>query len=319
MPEASRKSTDAIHDGVDVVPKDGVTKSQDLWFDDGNIVLQAESTVFKVHRTVLALNSTVFRDMFGVAHPEDGEQLADCPLVDVLDKSDDMWLFLKAMYTPGYCETVVDFPQVASMLRLASKYDVKYFRTLSVAKLRTVCPTDFSVWNRNPAVSHPDKLLTLARECGIRILLPAAMYQCCLLGQDYIIDHVPAREDVKLCLTGRQKIIDAWRKMVDPTSEDGSIFRYSRSSCCQQQMRALMLEPIIWAIMLDSKIHVHDADALEKISSAAWQRLCVDCASSLRRNVEGARKVIWNKLPGFFGLPAWDELKKEMESEGSPN
>ncbi|TFK53954.1 hypothetical protein OE88DRAFT_1732693 [Heliocybe sulcata] len=273
----------------------GVTKSKDLWFDDGNIVIQAESTVFKVHRSILALNSAVFKDMFAVAQPEDGEQFADCPLVNVQDESDAMSHFLKAMYIPGYTEAITDFLQIAS---------VAY-------------PP-----NTAPQVLHPDKLLTLAQECNLRIFLPATMNQLCLLGHDYMIDHVPAREDIKLCLAGRQTIIDAWRKLVGlpplaPEDRSLLLFRSSRSDCCQQQTRDLTMVPGIFAIMSDSKIHVHDAEAIKKISSAAWQKLCVDCASTLRRNVERARQSIWNDLPGMFGLPPWTELRKETGDEGN--
>lgn len=39
--------------------------SNDVWFDDGNVILQAESTLFKVYRGILAQNSSVFHDMVG--------------------------------------------------------------------------------------------------------------------------------------------------------------------------------------------------------------------------------------------------------------
>ncbi len=35
-----------------------------LWLHDGNVVLATDSLLFKVHKTVLSLQSSVFRDMF---------------------------------------------------------------------------------------------------------------------------------------------------------------------------------------------------------------------------------------------------------------
>lgn len=35
-----------------------------LWFPDGNIVLATDTHLFKVHKSVLSLHSSVFKDMF---------------------------------------------------------------------------------------------------------------------------------------------------------------------------------------------------------------------------------------------------------------
>jgi hypothetical protein len=43
--------------------------ASDLWFDDGSIILQVETTQFRVHRTVLSTNSGIFRDMLSVPQP----------------------------------------------------------------------------------------------------------------------------------------------------------------------------------------------------------------------------------------------------------
>lgn len=45
------------------------SQSKEIWFEDGNIVLQTESTLFKVHQGVLARHSSIFFDMFSVPQP----------------------------------------------------------------------------------------------------------------------------------------------------------------------------------------------------------------------------------------------------------
>ncbi|EPQ57627.1 hypothetical protein GLOTRDRAFT_127984 [Gloeophyllum trabeum ATCC 11539] len=195
-------------DGLESGSDAGVTHCEDLWFEDGTVVLQAESTIFKVHRTILARNSTFFKDMFSNAEPDKGEQHNGCPLIIVQDKSSDMTLFLKAMYTPGYSESLKLFIEIASLLMIASKYGSKYFRALSTDKLRTVCPTTFAAWDRNASVLEPGKMIQLAQQCDLRKFLPASMYACCQLGDAYIVDNISNRDLVKFCLIGRQKIID---------------------------------------------------------------------------------------------------------------
>src|ERR1700755_1150246 len=45
----------------------GLTKHADLWFFDGSVILQAESTLFRVHKSQLSRRSIVFSDMFALA------------------------------------------------------------------------------------------------------------------------------------------------------------------------------------------------------------------------------------------------------------
>ncbi len=48
---------------------EGISKHPDLWFEDGNTILIAETTGFCVYRGVLARHSEVFRDMFQIPQP----------------------------------------------------------------------------------------------------------------------------------------------------------------------------------------------------------------------------------------------------------
>lgn len=57
--------------------------SDAFWLRDGNVVLIAEKTAFRVHQSVLERKSEVFKDMFGVPQPENAETLEQCPLVHV--------------------------------------------------------------------------------------------------------------------------------------------------------------------------------------------------------------------------------------------
>ncbi|KAF8145623.1 hypothetical protein K438DRAFT_1425906, partial [Mycena galopus ATCC 62051] len=48
---------------------------QDLWFEDGNIVIQAGNSQFRVYRGVLAKRSSVFQDMLSSPQPPDAETI----------------------------------------------------------------------------------------------------------------------------------------------------------------------------------------------------------------------------------------------------
>lgn len=84
-------------------------KHADLWFFDGSVVLQAEQTLFLVHKTQLARHSLFFRDMFSLPQPsllhEQDETLARAqltyeghPLVVLHDSTEDVANLLTALY-----------------------------------------------------------------------------------------------------------------------------------------------------------------------------------------------------------------------------
>lgn len=67
--------------------------------DDGNILLLVGNANFKVHQSVLALHSEVFRDMFSIPGMEaESDHMDGLPLVRLSDDAREMGLFLEAMY-----------------------------------------------------------------------------------------------------------------------------------------------------------------------------------------------------------------------------
>lgn len=77
--------------------------SPEIWFDDGNIVLQAEQTLFKVYRGVLGALSPFFHDMFLLPQQEtdQSEKYEGCPLIEMAgDLAEDVRVFLKAIFDP---------------------------------------------------------------------------------------------------------------------------------------------------------------------------------------------------------------------------
>jgi hypothetical protein len=77
-----------------------LTRHPDLWFDDGSIVLNAETTLFRIHRTTLSAHSTVFSDMFGIPQPPDQGAIEGCTVVHLPDTALDLEFLLRALYNP---------------------------------------------------------------------------------------------------------------------------------------------------------------------------------------------------------------------------
>lgn len=56
-------------------------RSEEVWFADGTIVLEADGTLFKAYSGILAHNCEIFRDLLLVPQPTNAEMVDGVPLV----------------------------------------------------------------------------------------------------------------------------------------------------------------------------------------------------------------------------------------------
>ena len=71
------------------------------WLEDGNVILVAGSTGFRVFRSILSECSEVFSDMFMVPQPADAEIFEGCPIVHLPDSKKDVGLVLSVLFGGG--------------------------------------------------------------------------------------------------------------------------------------------------------------------------------------------------------------------------
>lgn len=90
-----------------VAPVANATRS-DIWFMDGNIVIQAEGVQFKVTRGVLAAQSSIFEDMFSIPQPPSEKEMVveGCPVVHLSDSAADVNIVLRALFLRGFVNPV---------------------------------------------------------------------------------------------------------------------------------------------------------------------------------------------------------------------
>ena len=77
---------------------DAHLRFEQLYFEDGSVVLISGTLRLKLHRTILAKYSGVFRDMLQVASTSAGETLEGCPIVHVTDDPQHLILFFNMIY-----------------------------------------------------------------------------------------------------------------------------------------------------------------------------------------------------------------------------
>ncbi|KAI0312614.1 hypothetical protein OF83DRAFT_1176462 [Amylostereum chailletii] len=195
-----------------------IVKSADLWFSDGNIVLRTvftppespipHHTMYNVHKGVLALNSSVFHDLFEgsqAAFNIGSEMYEGIPVMDMPDSPEDVAHFLKALYFPKYTQRhyaaapLKALPDgYAGILRLSTKYDVPSLRETAISAFKLVWPSTLPDWhnlqmtiakdgpfpelsaNSKGDISElhedPAKAIRLAYDCRVPEVLPVAYY-----------------------------------------------------------------------------------------------------------------------------------------------
>ncbi|KAH8101867.1 hypothetical protein BXZ70DRAFT_1017995 [Cristinia sonorae] len=187
--EADDQSPETADNGPICATSSGFRSRGDIWFEDGNVVLVAQDgTGFRVHQSILAANSDIFRDMFTIPQPEDREMVEGCP----------SYYFESRRIT---------FEVLSAMLRLGSKYQIQHLRDDAVKRLGSIFPTSLVAFrnyftnfggfsnrkdadgctSRNPFISidmeHRDCLamLNIAQRLQLDHMLPQIYYLLALL------------------------------------------------------------------------------------------------------------------------------------------
>ncbi|VDC03750.1 unnamed protein product [Peniophora sp. CBMAI 1063] len=147
-------------EGGDAASEPSVVRSQDFYFNDGTIALRALSkdkncyTIYRVHKSLLALHCSVFRDMFGdtdtIHFDAASEKYDGVPLMHLHDEPEDIRDFLKALYDPAFMHRHLDhnlcymknFPRAYNkVMRLAKKYGSQKLLDVFAHALRQEWPS----------------------------------------------------------------------------------------------------------------------------------------------------------------------------------
>ncbi|KAK7028736.1 BTB domain-containing protein [Favolaschia claudopus] len=134
---------------VAVAPQ--ITRAEKYYFEDGDLVLRAESTLFRVHKFVLSRDSSMFKDMFVIpggsaASAADGSN-DETPLV-VSDSASSMTALLWVLYAlppelQAYLSSdknTVDLDRLLLVAEITNKYHFTSIEEWSLQVIRAVVP-----------------------------------------------------------------------------------------------------------------------------------------------------------------------------------
>ena len=102
--DASLSDFTIVDASGDELPIDPVTATphSTFHFEDGNVEVLCEHTLFRVHTSILSLHSPALRQMFTRANLAAAESPNGCPRILSSDTTSDFVTLLKVAYLPGY-------------------------------------------------------------------------------------------------------------------------------------------------------------------------------------------------------------------------
>ncbi|KAI0315096.1 hypothetical protein OF83DRAFT_1133649 [Amylostereum chailletii] len=321
-----------------------VKRSSDLWLSDGTIILRTSDhasnvqTLFRVHKSTLALHSTFFRDLFDgpqTAFDTASERYDDLPVMDMADDPKDVDDFLKAMYFPRYTSrhlgsTLQDLDKSAfpgmygGILRLCQKYDAPDIRGLVVDAIRKEWPENLSIWdlrrqeldiardgvegNELAAITpkdvypSPAQAIRLAMDFDIPEILPVAFYDlaCHFMASPRESGHNSVTLLAPLSSNELQKLIVGMSALRDNLQNITSM--NDGHDSCQELIKD-------WWATMHTQLYT-DPDYIRLLferasgigSHVGLRNVCSHCAGRLSTSLASKAVNTWAELPWFFDL-----------------
>ncbi|KZP11116.1 hypothetical protein FIBSPDRAFT_1050937 [Athelia psychrophila] len=325
QPDSKRKRAESPDHSSAVVE---VARS-DIWYDDGNVILQAQGTQFRVHKSLLAQSSSVFNDMFSFPQPPatDAGLVEGCPVVHLSDSAAEVRYILQAIFQREHTAGEnMPLPVLSAFLRLGSKYDIQKLNIQARKKLFQNFPSTLAADDaldthfhgiEKPTEEPYVELLLIARSAGLLSILPRVLYECC--------ETCPAsqiRKDgfningstVQLSLSEQVTLLAgqiAMRDALAATTYQWFDQDVATASCatpgpCQTIRKNTYLEIL-------TSTSAGGLDDWSWPETMLIGEFCQHCAAVAPTKHAAGRERFWEQLPDFFDLPSWDELLKERE------
>ncbi|KAF7974530.1 hypothetical protein HWV62_11996 [Athelia sp. TMB] len=301
-------------------------RSEDVWYDDGNIILQAENTQFKVVKSILQRNSSVFKDMLSLPQPtsSDTELVEGCPVVHLSDSADEVRYVLKALFEREYVAFGEQLPLavISAFICLGKKYDIQKLYAEAVKKMYQEIPvtlTDYDAlpneWTLVEDLEYMEVVI-LARRSGLLSLLPFVFYQCCYrYSTADIVTGLVIDDESKILLSHQDQIVclGGYRACCEIQADTTYGWIHDCDSLGPSCTTRKICKKAKQAYSLEHFNSRPGLRALVEWSDCAPPDLCDECIKEGRLKHAAGRLEFWEKLPGIFDLPPWTQLLKERQ------
>ncbi|KAJ7841233.1 hypothetical protein B0H13DRAFT_2210122 [Mycena leptocephala] len=312
--------------------------SRDLWFSDGNLILEAEHTSFRVYGQLVAVKSSVLADILALpSYTIDG-----IPVVRLLDADEDLEAFLKAILDSNFFmppPAPTHLSTVLAVLRLSHKYTVSYLFRRALLHLDSIYPTNLTQFLAaptsstqhiafpTPALAGHLLVLKTALDVNAQWFLPAVHYtiacaplrQILPLGAPWAAVPEKTRNMVLMKYSWR---LDRFQKIHafasrPPDSNSNDDVTVARKEGCKDPLGCARASALCATTLLGMISRDQPLDPLrfwDEEGLKGYERVrCAPCRTGIRAELAQAQEDVWKGLPRTFECLTWDELRVMRE------
>ncbi|GJE89952.1 hypothetical protein PsYK624_060660 [Phanerochaete sordida] len=315
-------------------------RSEQLWFERGDVIISAVGRSLKVHADVLSRHSDVFRGLLSeAALAALPESLNGCPVLRTADRgeyleklvgivydgSNSNWFARKAKPLP--------FAELRGVAIVASKYNVQNVIDEAVRRLSFYFPSlrarfrsnlDFNDQSSQPLrIVEKDAVavIKLAKLLKAPFLLPTAYVVCALIDPEYQVKGVAYEDEVvkldddelKLCLEGHAELMEENTHVMSTLFEDPSHPSYTQCDTALKKLLHMAMKD--GALAEPDPIFPVQAWFQRKYKDKPDAQPCQLCQYRLEEMMDRRQAEVWERLGGIYGVVPWP---RPPERDGSP-
>ncbi|GJE90723.1 hypothetical protein PsYK624_068670 [Phanerochaete sordida] len=301
--------------------------SPDLWFDDGNVVLQAENTLFRVYECMLVAQSSVFASIVDTAKAEE-QMHGNYPLVQVDDDAEEMHVLLMALFQRNSLSSFTTDEKVLTiLLKMSTKYRLQSLQTLVLDTLAPYFPLTLDGWLRKTRRTLDFNPLT--RQGALTVFATAAQHSAPWLLPAALLAllHYYAVEAAEVTF-GRAKF--RGKVVTLPPSLDAALRRGHSA------LGDIAIKHVYSSLFAPNNRHSGPIDChrnkeitlywlrsrrdgvinpfthRKHMPAWNWEDFCESCLTVLEDDWRQGTRIAWAQLPVAFGLPSWDDLLAQV-------
>ncbi|KAK7028497.1 hypothetical protein R3P38DRAFT_3190098 [Favolaschia claudopus] len=314
------------------VEREALTQVDELWFEEDNLIVRANESLFRVSKGFLTARSPVLKEML-VENPGKLSTMLGCPVLVLPHSGTSVTHFLKALFDADYFlppPQRCSMPALMEILHLAHVYQVEFLRKRAllhfsalfsssmadVVGLMSVNADKESLDDRTLPAGAGGVLLAafqVASEVGALWSIPTIAYRCCTMD---LAGLFALPEWDSLSVTHRRQLMIARDKQKFATRLISRFLLVEIEHCSTFACRAARLH---WLKLVDDRsMNGLDSDPLNFWRKEDWRDMrhefCEVCLAEYKRICSEEKISFWSELPRLFELPDWQELHR-MEEE----
>ncbi|KIY48672.1 hypothetical protein FISHEDRAFT_73415 [Fistulina hepatica ATCC 64428] len=291
-------------------------RSAEFWYNDGSLILRAEDMLYRIHRSLLAAQSSIFDELQQMLDVE----IEGCPVIQVSDVADNWGQFLAAIYDPRYFSKLKKddtsaLSNIVAILAIAKEYRAKSIWDEAIAHMEKIMPTTLDEYSKRACLASDDVIRNISSLDGLGLLtfLPYALYVGATYHEAEIYDFdasVLSWNWKALILRGRATILRTqkettfrWRLGKDVVPDDSH-----DSNCSRRRLTALREQAQIpLRLDFDTVVSFHLCSSLIRDAD-----VCESYKKMLKKVHMKGLQEMWASLPKCFGLGTWAGLHQKQ-------